>query len=42
MNRLWKWLTATPPLLDGRDALARVGGRFLWVTGPYFVLSAIT
>ena len=36
---LWQWFTNTLPLNDERDAMARVGCRFLWCTAPYFIIA---
>jgi hypothetical protein len=38
---VWQWLTKKLPLEDKRDVMARVGVRFLWCTGPYFLLAFI-
>jgi hypothetical protein len=37
------WQSLTKPLLleDGRDVLARIGQRFVWCTGPYFLAALI-
>lgn len=39
---LRQWLTTSPPLENERDAMARVGFRFLWCTAPYFLLSLLS
>ncbi len=37
---LWQMLCSVPPLVDERDVMARIGFRFLWCTGPYFIVAA--
>ncbi len=37
----WQVLTKTVPLEEERDILARIGLRFLWCTGPYFLFVII-
>lgn len=37
----WHWLTKKLPLLNDRDVLARMGFRFMWCTGLYFVVAWI-
>ena len=38
---VWQWLTKKLPIEDDRDILARVGFRFIWCTGPYFLVAGI-
>ena len=38
---VWQWFTKKLPLEDQRDVMARIGFRFLWCTGPYFLLAVI-
>jgi len=38
---VWQWLTKSRPLEDERDIMARIGFRFIWCTGPYFLLAFI-
>ncbi len=37
----WKWLTQKLPLEDDRDIMARIGFRFIWCTGPYFLVAVV-
>ena len=37
----WQSLTKKLPLEDGRDVMARIGVRFVWCTGPYFLIALI-
>ena len=36
---IWQGLTKTLPLNDEHDVLARIGFRFVWCTGPYFLVA---
>lgn len=36
------WLTAALPLNDSRDIWARIGFRFVFATGPYFLLAFLS
>jgi hypothetical protein len=38
---LWKTLTSTIPLEDGRDAGARIAVRFVFCTFPYFAIALV-
>ncbi len=38
---IWRWLTKKLPLEDNSDIMARVGFRFLWCTGPYFLVAIV-
>ena len=35
---VWQSLTKKFPLEDDRDIMARIGFRFIWCTGPFFLL----
>ena len=37
----WKWLTKKYPLENSRDIMARIGVRFVWCTGPYFLFAIV-
>jgi len=37
----WQWITKSWPLQDERDAMARIGARFLWCGVPYFAMAAL-
>lgn len=38
---VWQSLTKTFPLEDERDLMARIGVRFVWGTGPYFLVALL-
>ncbi len=38
---VWQRLTYKLPLEDERDIMARIGFRFMWCTGPYFLVAVI-
>jgi hypothetical protein len=38
---VWQRLTKKLPLEDDRDIMARIGFRFIWFTGPYFLVAVI-
>ena len=38
---VWQWVAKKLSIEDDRDILARVGFRFIWCTGPYFLVAGI-
>jgi hypothetical protein len=37
----WRILTTEIPLDEERDVMARIGLRFIWCTGPFFLLAIL-
>ncbi len=38
---VWQWLTKKLPLKDGRGIMTQIGFRFIWCTGPHFLVTSI-
>ena len=38
---VWQWLAKKLPLENDRDIMARIGFRFIWCTGPYFLVAIL-